>query len=85
MQKLIYTVGVLGIALLAQAGTVQPAAAAIIYPWCAHYGGRMGGAPSCGFVTREQCLATISGMGGYCEMNPFYNPPPRVSRGRREG
>jgi len=46
------------------------------YPWCAHYGGRdMGGAISCGFTTYGQCLATISGIGGFCMENVA--PPPR--------
>jgi hypothetical protein len=81
MRKLIYAFGALGLALLAQAGAVQPAAAEVIYPWCAHYSGRgMGGAPSCGFVSYRQCMATISGMGGYCAENPFYTPPPRAGR-----
>ena len=66
----------------------SPAAAEVIYPWCAHYIGRGGGGPSCGFVSFQQCMATASGMGGNCQMNPFYNPPPRsqrTSRRSREG
>ena len=43
------------------------------YKWCAVYGGRGGGgATNCGFVTLEQCRATISGIGGTCELNPRY-------------
>lgn len=34
------------------------------YKWCAVYGGEDGGGTNCGFVTIEQCRATISGMGG---------------------
>ena len=45
------------------------------YPWCAVYGGGMNGASNCGFTTRQQCLATVSGIGGDCEPNPLYNPP----------
>jgi hypothetical protein len=46
------------------------------YKWCAYYGGRGGGgATNCGFVTLEQCRATISGMGGFCEPNLFYTGP----------
>jgi len=85
MRKLIHAVGALGVALLAQAGGVQPAAAEVIYPWCAHYIGRGGGGPSCGFVSFQQCMATASGMGGNCQMNPFYNPPPsRRAAGRAQ-
>jgi uncharacterized protein DUF3551 len=46
-------------------------AAAIEYPWCADYNLR-GGATNCGFMTWEQCRATVSGVGGYCRQNPFY-------------
>lgn len=44
------------------------------YPWCAAYGYDMGGASNCGFLTWEQCMATVSGVGGFCEPNQFYNP-----------
>jgi hypothetical protein len=42
------------------------------YKWCAIYGGRGGGATNCGFVTLQQCQATIRGAGGTCEENPRY-------------
>ncbi len=45
------------------------------YKWCAVYGGEMEGASNCGFVTIEQCRATVSGIGGSCELNRFYTPP----------
>jgi hypothetical protein len=48
-------------------------ASAIEYPWCAQYGGRSGGR-NCGFVSFQQCQATVSGMGGFCERNLFYTP-----------
>ena len=48
------------------------ASADINYPWCARYGGDMGGASNCGFSTYEQCMATVSGVGGFCEKNLFY-------------
>jgi len=61
--------------------TVSAARAEIVYPWCAYYSGRAGGATNCGFVTYEQCLATISGIGGWCGPNPRYpDPPPRRRR-----
>jgi hypothetical protein len=47
------------------------------YPWCAFYG------PStrnCGFVTFEQCRATIMGVGGHCGQNPLYVAPQRRAR-----
>jgi len=46
------------------------------YPWCAQYsGGGMGGAMNCGFTTFQQCLDTVSGIGGFCERNNWYRPP----------
>jgi|BarGraNGADG00212_1021973.scaffolds.fasta_scaffold06265_7 hypothetical protein len=32
-------------------------------------------AANCGFVTIEQCRATVSGIGGFCEPNQFYTGP----------
>ena len=53
--------------------SATPAQAAIEYPWCAQYGGgEMGGGTNCGFSTLEQCRATVSGIGGFCEPNLFY-------------
>jgi hypothetical protein len=34
------------------------------YPWCAVYNGEAGGASNCGFLTIEQCRATVSGKAG---------------------
>jgi hypothetical protein len=43
------------------------------YPWCAVY--RMGDVSyNCGFVTRDQCMASVSGIGGSCEPNTQYRP-----------
>jgi hypothetical protein len=52
------------------------------YPWCAVYSGRMGGASNCGFSTWNQCMATVSGIGGFCRPNQFYNPR-QASRTRK--
>ncbi|MGA8887952.1 MAG: DUF3551 domain-containing protein [Pseudolabrys sp.] len=52
------------------------------YRWCAVYSGDAGGASNCGFLTIEQCRATVSGIGGFCEPNQFYNPG-RASRARK--
>jgi len=49
------------------------------YRWCAVYGGGdMGGGTNCGFITLEQCRATVSGIGGSCEPNQFYTGPDRI-------
>ena len=43
------------------------------YPWCAIY--NMGDASyNCGFVTHDQCMASVSGIGGLCEPNTQYQP-----------
>jgi hypothetical protein len=44
------------------------------YPWCAQYS--RGGGTNCGFTTIEQCRATVFGIGGDCEPNLQYRPPP---------
>ena len=47
------------------------------YPWCAYYSGRHGGGgTNCGFTTFQQCLDTVSGIGGFCQRNTQYQPPP---------
>ena len=38
--------------------------------WCAHYGSDFSGT-NCGFYSFEQCRATVSGIGGYCQPNTF--------------
>jgi len=45
------------------------------YPWCAYYGDDFGGT-NCGFVSYEQCMATVTGIGGFCDRNTQYIPPP---------
>jgi hypothetical protein len=47
------------------------------YAWCAWYDWTT---YNCGFDTFQQCLATISGVGGECRPNMHYRPP----RERRE-
>ena len=46
-------------------------------------GGRFGGASNCGFSTWNQCMATVSGIGGFCARNQFYNPRPSSNRSRK--
>ena len=53
------------------------------YPWCAIYD--VGDAAyNCGFISREQCMATVRGIGGFCNANTQYvspaNPAPRVRK-----
>jgi hypothetical protein len=44
------------------------------YRWCAQYGGRQG--TNCYFLNLEQCRAAISGNGGFCVPNNFYDGRP---------
>jgi hypothetical protein len=80
------------IAAVATAAALLPlaphAADARDYAWCATYNDETG-ARNCGFSTWEQCLAAISGVGGFCGQNPSYQPgladPRRGSTPRRRG
>jgi Protein of unknown function (DUF3551) len=81
MRPLILLSGILAVAV-----TFAAPALAQNYPWCAQYGGRAGGATNCGFSTFEQCMATVSGIGGFCDRNTLYVPPharPRVHRHKK--
>ncbi len=53
------------------------------YPWCALYSGGKGGGMNCGFTTFEQCLETVRGIGGFCQRNDWYQPPPGPHPRRR--
>jgi Protein of unknown function (DUF3551) len=54
------------------------------YPWCAIYD--VGDAAyNCGFISREQCMATVRGIGGFCNANtqyvsPAVHPVPRAHK-----
>jgi tetratricopeptide (TPR) repeat protein len=45
--------------------------------WCAAY--RTGGT-NCGFNTYDQCMAAVSGVGGFCNRNPFAEPEKSTTR-----
>ena len=67
--------GVFMVSILLAAGVLDGVAQAQNYPWCAQYAGRgMGGAMNCGFSTYQQCMATVSGIGGFCIQNNTYRP-----------
>lgn len=51
------------------------AKAEVYYPWCAYYDFST---YNCGFTSQRQCLATISGAGGWCRRNPL--PPSQYRR-----
>jgi hypothetical protein len=45
------------------------------YPWCARYDAW---SIVCGFDTHQQCMETVSGVGGICQQNVM--PPPFVEQ-----
>ena len=64
------SIGILGIGSRAEAQ---------IYPWCAML--NMGDqAVNCGFVSSEQCMAYVRGIGGYCMPNNTYLLPRPIDR-----
>ena len=68
MRPLLFILGIFAAAIC----IVQPAEAD--GAWCADYNFHHGGATNCGFATFQQCLATVSGIGGSCGPNPQYQP-----------
>ena len=68
-----------GVATLATLTLViaTDAARADPYRWCSVYGGgEDGGSSNCYFMTLDQCRANVSGIGGFCTPNPFYDGRP---------
>lgn len=66
--------------LVLAAGAPGGEAKADPYRWCAEYaGGSAGGGRNCYFVTLEQCRWAVSGVGGTCTPNPFYDGLPVVT------
>jgi hypothetical protein len=62
-------------ALIAGLAVAAPPAAHALFsrhqdqPWCAAFNDSI---RDCGYLTIAQCRAAISGVGGLCELNPFY-------------
>ncbi len=68
------TLTMLFIAATLPSETTASAQSAGSYPWCAiYYRMDAGGTPSCYFDTRQQCMETISGIGGLCVENQYYH------------
>ena len=72
MQRILTVLALAGLTVLAWG---EPGRAEITYPWCAQFGGRDGGERNCGFWTYQQCMATVSGSSGFCEVNAMYRGP----------
>ena len=52
------------------------------YPWCAQFSDGSG-IFSCAFANYPQCLATVSGVGGWCTTNPALTFGPLTVQPRR--
>jgi hypothetical protein len=66
--------------LLSETASAQSARS---YPWCAiYYTIDSNGTPSCSFDTRQQCMETISGIGGFCVENQYYHAAAVPTPGR---
>ena len=76
--------GIFAGALAAVIFANAPASAqsAYSYPWCARYPARLG-ATSCYFASYQQCMTTLSGIGGYCFQSPYYRGGTASRRGSR--
>jgi hypothetical protein len=71
---------VLGIIVVATG--IDTRAEAQNYPWCADYAGF--GSQNCGFTTFQQCMAPLSGNGGFCNASTQYvSPAMPVPRDRK--
>jgi hypothetical protein len=44
------------------------------YPWCALYDKGDGSDTVCGFISFDQCMADVRGIGGFCMPNNTYHP-----------
>jgi hypothetical protein len=54
------------------------------YPWCARAYKMESSSISCYFTSREQCMTTLSGIGGFCFESPYYHlAKPTVQPPRR--
>ena len=77
---------VLWLVAIAVAGAVGPresfAQSTYEYPICSVYSDKSG-ATSCYYQTYEQCMATVSGIGGHCYQNPAYRGPPTAETPRK--
>jgi hypothetical protein len=72
---------VLALVVMLLAGAIPSTAKADPYRWCGIYGGDSAAATNCYFVNLEQCRMSMSGNGGYCVPNQFYDNRPVLTPG----
>jgi Protein of unknown function (DUF3551) len=46
------------------------------YPWCARAYKMDSNSTSCYYISYQQCMTTLSGIGGYCFQSPYYHAAP---------
>jgi hypothetical protein len=86
MHSKIFTLVIASAALIA-AAELASAQSPTSYPWCAQLFKWDTGVTSCSYTSREQCMTTSPGIGGYCFESPYYHAsaatsPPRSRRPR---
>jgi hypothetical protein len=59
--------------LVMLAPPAAPVHAQANFPWCSNFADGFGGT-NCGFVSYEQCMATVRGSGGFCDKSDMYRP-----------
>jgi hypothetical protein len=64
-------------------GPIATPAHAQNYPWCAYYGEPYDDS-NCGFVSFEQCMEDVRGIGGFCQLNNTYVPPAGSGHRRKQ-
>ena len=69
----LFVLGAIAATMLATAARAQN------YPWCALYN-KGANELSCSFDSFDQCMDSVRGVGGFCEVNNTYVPPAAVTR-----
>ena len=72
--RVVIAVGVMSAAVLGAASAMTTTAAPKNTEWCAIY---RTGSESCNYSTQEQCIANVSGLGGFCRMSYYPVEPKR--------
>jgi hypothetical protein len=67
---------VLASAALMGAADLASAQSPYSYPWCSRQIVKDGSTTSCYFTSYQQCMTTISGIGGWCYQSPYYHASP---------
>jgi hypothetical protein len=72
MRSKIFILVVVSAALMRITGLAS-AQSAYSYPWCSQLPSAQSDATTCYFTNYQQCMTTISGIGGYCYQSPYYH------------